>query len=930
MVLKSFFSGKGKSRKKSDQQAAVASDSPICDFFKEGIYLKKELTERLVARAEKGAEFFSNYNESRIKLAFESFDKGMSLALFEIIYLLNTNEKWLEDHKYHVKRTAGNSIINDSEAVANLYMADAPFGVRSIENLSPVFRGEFEKYILKEYERKAIPKTNGEEHLPIDGIYSIGSIGTIGHKNVASDLDLEVQYDLEPFLFDVNRWSDDTLKAALIKELQGLISRYYQKKQIDPSKTEGAIKLKVTQFFKKRIATKYPILYRHFCTQNSNVIKEIKDSQDKKLRSELIRETINLMKLHAKTTLSRSIREKEDLLKKRIQIIQEYVQNKFPDEEMYLFPFSLHEFRKGHFGSTLESKESSGGAYELILNYETLMPGIYFSPNIPSHFLFPSDINNSSANFDKLVEYLRFGVVDIFSNLSNRIINQGPTPDMSLTYVAEHYSAVYWEAFKASYGNLPKATLNLLRYETLLEGRINKSIIQLIKEPTLLDELAFAPDNIDDILTSRNIFSPQSVVQLEKEYPMLSYDPWWLRYKALKIAYGVPGLVSGVEKPELIEISANIDLAFGLHIRLSDVLTKPGDQRKFEKHREQVLLKFLARVFPENTERRTLLHATFIGDVETVNIFEKDLRKIFQECVTRVHTKASKFHVDEKSTEEFQVWHHFYTKNFNPQSNVVSRSILNHLQTPRGRVQVGFKKGSGWFFKSLQKESLVGKRFESSILNLLPDEVTLIKETQFLHGLTYCVINGYYGIFSTGTLKETKTAVEYDRKHTDIGSKYDNHMAFVRPDQIERIMENIIKFNAPIKVGYLDCITKKREIVSVMVFLNLLKYGRLSILSRDSLDTIYVDTFDMPNFEKQAEQFQISFQKLFKSMLIHKYLGQFFRARKIDLSKVDFFAWVNTNCVETTHAATNDLAKEQDLSAKFTEVIMSIHGDRAA
>ncbi|MBU2512330.1 hypothetical protein KJ966_13420 [bacterium] len=929
MVLKSFFSGKDKSRKKPGQLAPVVSDSPICDFFREGVYLKKELTERLVERAEKGAEFFYNYNESRIKLAFESFDKGMSLALFEIIYLLNTNEKWLEGHKYHIKRTVGNSVINDAEAVANLYVEDAPYGVRSIENLSPVFRGEFEAYIFKEYERKAIPKMNGK-HLPIDGIYSIGSIGTIGHKNIASDLDLEVQYDLEPFLFDVNRWSDDTLKAALNKELQGLISRYYQKKQIDPSKADDAVKLKVKAFFKKGIASKYPILFKHFFDKNSNIVKEIKDNQNKKLRSELIRDTINLMKQNAKSALSKDIREKEGLLKNRIQIIQEYVQKKFPDEEIYLFPFSLHEFRKGYFGSTIESKESSGGAYELILNYETLMPGIYFSPNIPSHFLFPPDINNSSENFDKLIEYLRFGVVDIFSNLSNRIINQGPTPDLSLTYVAEHYSAVYWEAFKASYGNLPKATLNLLRYETLLEKRINKTIIQLIKDPHMLDELAFSADNIDEILTSRNIFSPQSVVQLEKEYPQLSYDPWWLRYKALKIAYGVPGLVAGIQRSELIEISANIDLAFALHIRLSDVLTKPGDQRKFEKHREQVLIKFLELVFPENSERRTKLHATFIGDVETVNVFEGDLRKIFQGCVERVHQKSSKFHVDEKSTREFQVWHHFYTKNFNPQNNVVSRSILNHLQTPRGRVQIGYKKESGWFFKSLQKESQVGKRFESSILNLLPDEVTLIKGTQFLHGLTYCVINGYYGIFSTGTLKETKTAVEYNRKYTDIGSKYDNHLAFVRPDQIERIMENIIKFNAPVKVGYLDCITKKREIISVMIFLNLLKYGRLSIMYRDSLDTIYVDTFDMPGFEKKAEQYMVSLQKLLKSMTIHKILGQFFRAKKIDLNKVNFYAWVNSNCVETTHAATNEVAKEQDLSTKFKEVIMSVHGQHAA
>ncbi len=929
MALKSIFSGKGKSKGKQAQPTPATATSPLCDIFRDGIYLKADLTERLMKRVEKGAEFFDSYNETRIKLAFESFDELMKYALYEIIFLLDKNEPWLEEHKYKVKRQTGDTIINESEAVADLYVKGSPSGVRGVESLSPVFRNEFESYIQKEYGRKPVKEKNGK-HAPIDGVYSIGSIGTIGHKNIASDLDLEVQYDLEPFLFEVNNWSDQSIKNALDKEYNGLMERYYEKKQIDSSKVNDTTKAKVKQFFYKRMAQKYPLLARHFYSGKSGLINAIQEDKEKKLRSNLIRETINLMTLNARTALSDIILKQEVMLKSRIMKIQDYVQNKYPDEEIYLFPFSLHEFRKGQFGSTLESKESSGGAYELILNYETLMPGIYFTPNIPSHFLFPNDINNNQKTFDKLIEYLRFGVVDIFSSLANRIINQGPTPDLNLPYVAEHYTAVYWEAFKASYGNLPKATLNLLRYETLLEASINKTIIQLIKEPDQLDEMAFSSNNMETVLADRNIFTPQSTVQLEKEFPNLSYDPWWLRYKALKICYGIPGLVEGVERSELIEISANIDLAFALHIRLSDVFTKPGDQRTFDKHREKVLCAYLEKAFPKNTDSRTRLDATVIGDVETVNLFEKALRRIFQACISRVHKKAVKYQVDEKATGEFKVWHHFYTKNFTPQTNVVPRSILSHLQTPRGRVQVGFDKETGWFFKSLQRESLVGKRFEASILRLLPEEIVLIKDTDFLYGLTYCVINGYYGIFSTGTLKETKTAVEYDRKHANIGTKFDNHMAFVRPDQIERIMEKIIQLNQPIKVGYLDCINKERKVIGVMVFLNLLKYGRISILSRDNLDTLYVDNFDLPVLIKNAEKFRVSYQHLFKAMPIHKILGRFFKEKGIDLEEVEFKAWVNTNCVETTHAATNELAKEKDLSENFRQVIMSIHAPNAA
>ena len=92
-------------------------------------------------------------------------------------------------------------------------------------------------------------------------------------------------------------------------------------------------------------------------------------------------------------------------------------------------------------------------------------------------------------------------MVDIFNDITGRIINQGHTPDLQPSYVAEHYTAVYWEAFKASYGNLPKATLNLLRYETLLEAKLNKTIIQLIKDPQMLDKMRL---ELTDIVSGRH------------------------------------------------------------------------------------------------------------------------------------------------------------------------------------------------------------------------------------------------------------------------------------------------------------------------------------------------------------------------------------------------------------------------------------------
>lgn len=897
----------------------------LCDLFREGISLKESFTKRLVAEAEKGAHFFNRYNESRIQLAFNSFDPKMKEALYEIIFLLHENYPELATHKYQAPVFRGQLKVKETEKTANLYDDKAPYGVKGIERLSSIFKNEFSEYILTTFGRKL--SYNGDQsQRPIDGIYSIGSIGTIGHKNIASDLDLEVQYDLEPFLFNIKSWDDSILVSAMQKECEDLINRYILKKYKGKKETlTKEKKRKIKTFFQQKLTDKYPLLFKHLISKTTNIFKLAEKSPEKtKIKSHLVREIINLMKRNARLGNAEDIKVKEQILKKRIEKIQAYIQDKFPEAEVYLFPFSLHEFRKGQFGSTTESKESSGGAYELILNYETLMPGIYFTPIIPCHFLFPDDVNNSEDHFDKLIEYLRFGIIDIYNELAGQITNQGPTPDLQLSYVAHHYSAVYWEAFKASYGNLPKATLNLLRYEVLLEKTVGKTIIQLIKNPELLDKLAYSPENIEKQLEEEKIFSPQKLLFFEKEFPELKFDPWWLRYKALKIAYGVPNIIAGIEAPELIQISKNIDTAFALHIRLSDVFKKPGQKPLANSFRDEVLTEYLNQAFPDNTDRRNFLTATFIGDVETVSEFEKDLREIFQSCIDRVHEKVenTRIETDGKTSDEYNIWYHFYQKNFKPKKNVIQRSILNHLQVPRGRLQIGFDLKEGWFFRSLQKETTVGKRFETSILNILPEKVTLLKKSKFLYGLAYCVLNGYYGVFSSGTLKETMTDVEYDRKHTNLGSKNDNHLAFIRPDQIERIMKMIIELFSPLKVSYMDCIQTKRKIITAMIFLNLQKYGRLSILYRDNLDTLYVDTFDLKDFNVNIEKYITSYKLMLNSAILHETLRRFFEARQINLNEIAIKTWVNTNSVETSHAATNEVAKESELAATFIKQII--------
>lgn len=931
MVFKQFFKSQDNNKPKQKKKAVSKKEpvvtkpisSGLCNIFREGLQLKEGRRNQLASGVEEGVTYFREINEGRIGHAFESFDPAMRYALYEIIYLLHTNEPRLKETKYQVFSTDKKKASSEERTV-DLYLEGAPSGVKGISNLSPVFREDFAAYIKKTFDDRI---SEAASTAPIEGIYSIGSIGSVGHKNIASDLDLEVQYNLEPSQFDTSAWTDEMLKGVLLKEHASLIKRYNQKKGIDTSKKQPEeTKKKVSLFFRKRIEQKYPILFHHLLSKKINAEQKIRKNNDQKLRYQLLLEIIDLIQNKEPLKNKEVILQQEPTLNQRILKIQNYVQDKFPEAEVYLFPFSRKDLQRGYFGSTLDSKESSGGAYELILNYETLMPGIYFTPVIPSHFLFSQEINNNSRQFENFNQFIQFGLIDFCDDIPSQINYQGPTPDLDPLYVAEHQSAAYWEAFKASSGNLPKATLNILRYEMLLEDKLRMTTIQLIKDPERLDKLIPESDSSNRASDSTP-FPPEALLGLEDEFPALCFDPWWLRYKALKVAYGTPGLMRGITESDSMKISQIIDYAFSLHIRLSDVFTTPGDTRKFEKHRERVLRKFLSQAFPEGSDKRNRMMATFIGDVQTVAEFETDLRQLFLKSIERIQEKVKKvIKIDEKTSKEFEIWHHYYLQCFKPAANVVQRSILNHLQTPRGRLQIGFIQRKGWFFRSLQKGLSVGKRFESSILSLLPEVVTLKSNTLFLKGLVYCVINGYYGIFNKGMLNETKTEVEFDRSHADLGSKFDNQLAFVRPDQIERIMMEINDLFTSKKISYLDCIQTERTINEVMIFMNLVKYGRISVLYRDNLDTIYIDQFEVPKFSEHVDIYTATYQKMLKAKFVHLLLQKFFESRKIDINKVRLKTWVNPNCVDTNHAATKYAAKEQDLANHFHAVIMEIHG----
>ena len=846
--------------KKKPSEAEVQRSAHGLEFlFKSQIHLDEKLRKNLQDEFEKGIELFDQFNTCRLELAFKSFDESMKIALYEILYLLHVNEPFLEEIKFETKEVVDfkETTINHN---FNLYVKDAPCGVAGIENLPELYKSQLEQHVLKLFNQNSIPSANES---PISGIFSIGSIGTIGHKHLSSDLDLEVLYRLEPQLIDTSAWSDKVFIDALHNEIRLFISRIQKQQGIASDKRLNSnLKLKLKNIALEQVSKKYPYLYSHLITKKTNYLKKIEADSTTPVKRRLIDEIIKLMD-HKQSVSSEKLIMKDTLLREKISKIQDYIETRYPEAEIYLFPLSEQDMKRGYFGSTLDSKESSGSAYEKIMSFDTLMPGVFYTQTIPAHFVFPKSVNQEKQ-YKRILDYIRHSLLDdIYSAVKFNLMDQGPTGNLEIEYVGNHLGAVYWEAFKASSGNLPKALLNLFRYEMLFEKKINKTVIQIVKDPIVLNEFALEEPTQKDPPENQQFLPFWAICEIEKNFPKLLFDPWWLRYKALKIGFGEKNDISEVNKDEQARISSALDLAFAVHIRLSDVFTKAGSLRKFELHREKVLLEYLKYAFPPNTKKRHQIEQIFIGEVSAVNEFEAEMRKLFKRSIKRVRKKVAKLGIEDAlhKKKEYQIWFHYYEKNFETPANEIHRSILNHLKVPRGRVQIGYKIDQGWFFRSLQMESSIGKRFDMfSIIDQLPPKVGLIDDVPFLFGLAYCIFNGYYGILNRGTLKEKQTSLEFDGKHMNLGSNIDNSFAYVHPGQVDAIMNKIIEFFPYKKVDHRDCLKEGTKITELLVFLNLIKFGRLSFLFRNNLGSIYSFDHDHPQLHTQAEKLNKNYE----------------------------------------------------------------------
>lgn len=245
----------------------------LYERLKRGLQKENKLEAELAKAYEDGNAFFSQFNRNRMELAFSIFSDDMRKALFEVIFFLHVNEPKFEEHTFlttRIERVHGVPKEVEYEAVTSLYVKDSPAGVVGIKELSPIFKDEFETFVQEELGSVV---HEGSGFVPIYSIASLGSIGTVGHKETASDLDLQVQYELESFLYEPDQLSDIKLKAYANELIDVFSNKFklikrFTRKDLQDKEVISKIKIVGHKNFKKR----FPLLYSYL------FLKRIKSS----------------------------------------------------------------------------------------------------------------------------------------------------------------------------------------------------------------------------------------------------------------------------------------------------------------------------------------------------------------------------------------------------------------------------------------------------------------------------------------------------------------------------------------------------------------------------------------------------------------------------------------------------------------------------
>jgi hypothetical protein len=125
-----------------------------------------------------------------------------------------------------------------------------------------------------------------------------------------------------------------------------------------------------------------------------------------------------------------------------------------------------------------------------------------------------------------------------------------------------------------------------------------------------------------------------------------------------------------------------------------------------------------------------------------------------------------------------------------------------------------------------------------------------------------------------------------------------------------------------------DILRQEKKITEVYFFLNLLKFGQISILYRNNLTHWFLDNYFSKEIHNDGFRLYEDYRSMLKSPHIHKYINKFLKDTGFIISddtKENIHFWMNPNSANTSHAINKQEEKVNALAAEFKQMVVTVH-----
>ena len=427
----------------------------------------------------------------------------------------------------------------------------------------------------------------------------------------------------------------------------------------------------------KIISESINILKQHFREKEITFEEKLEKRVLSELRINFNSRTVGMIESFSDSLARQQEAEIEYPLHLKTRQIKAYLSKKFPSAKINFSINILRRQRAGQHSSFLVSPQGSK-AYafmqnDFLLNPAAMICGITPMPfDLPKYFkvlstigVFPekkwtlkqnlaaeykindqADLNGTYVFQKKMLVRKKIYVFEeeTESFVLGKLPNWGEIKIPREMYLEHAIPIFLRESQKINEGKLPEALLNCWWLEMII--CIDSEDVL----PTSISRLLWNPDGRNFLRGKRSGQLINAILKMEKDYPALQLDPWWLKFTEMLIRFkGCEQKNQAEPDFELSTLSVtqkNIIFCFAQYMGISKIIDFENEGNSIEldekaSWRVKALVDFYNIFYSIPEERRELIHISE-GQDEACSKKEKFLKQLFIESMSRVEGKLCK------------------------------------------------------------------------------------------------------------------------------------------------------------------------------------------------------------------------------------------------------------------------------------------------